>query len=895
MHDTRTLFDGRPTDRLRPTNYRGSTVLHSPTTDSAFLHTQLMFFGICIAKRAVEMSTEFSLTHPFLHLLPQNVDVVGDRPPFITDYCTGRKVLHVGCVDSGLTIPESQLLTLAKDETKSCEKQEKKPTRKPFRIAFFAGDAANFHFLTQIITHFRDLGCQLRVVKDLRSSSELFNHMQWSHVSWFDWGNGPIVPGSHMAKVCKIVCRIHRYEVFSSIPRRINWENVDDLIFVAEHVLNLFKEFHHSKIEQITKVHIIPNAVDLRLFRYRPRKKGFNIACITRFHVDKNPILIPHIVKKLVEKDSQFRCFIVGRIQDMALFKYFLHIVQQLNLEKHIIYEGTVADINSWLEDKHFLLCTSLIEGHPVAVLEAMAKGIKPVIHNYYGNPHKYFLREVIFNSIDEAVQIFLSDDYDSAKYRSFVEQRYDLKKQLQLIEQIVLQGPSKSRVKFKAKPLVSIVVPTFNRSRYLREALKSVLTQKFDDYEIIVVDDGSNDDTYKVTQEITDEFGATNKLRYIKKSHTGAPHTRNVGLEHASGEWILWLDDDDILVSDVLEKYVHMMSEIKDAQVFFGDLIVLRDSKPYGKWIYCDFYERPEGLLNMLLFGDCVPNPGAFVNKAVYERHGMFNVAFKRAHDYEYWSRIANDIRFKHIDEFVVYYRIHDGNLSIRTDETTVDTSYEIKILKSILQQYNFQELFKWLNWNNYRESLSEAYFLIAALFLTYGDSVEAKSWLEKSIEVGMHEKALALRAFLQKNEITQCCPVVKQEIERARKEIVIHFGYDSTLVTRGEKFFRNGNPMEALKLFYHVLNINPLNAMAHSNLACVLTEEDRLEEALLHIQKAYELEKNHKDILWNYVQILSRVGMKEKARKIWTDFLCTNPTNETITDVIKKLEVLR
>jgi hypothetical protein len=94
-----------------------------------------------------------------------------------------------------------------------------------------------------------------------------------------------------------------------------------------------------------------------------------------------------------------------------------------MQLEENVILYGWVDDVNAFLEDKNYILSTSLHEGHPYNLIEAMARGIKPVIYNFY-NASELFEEKFLFNTTDEAVQKILDDEYDSEYYRHYIEQK---------------------------------------------------------------------------------------------------------------------------------------------------------------------------------------------------------------------------------------------------------------------------------------------------------------------------------------------------------------------------------------------------------------------------------------------------------------------------------------
>jgi glycosyltransferase involved in cell wall biosynthesis len=150
-------------------------------------------------------------------------------------------------------------------------------------------------------------------------------------------------------------------------------------------------------------------------------------------------MLLLHAFRELVQKDNEYRLFMAGSVQDGRYSLYFSQMMKEMDLENNIQFDGWIKDINSWLEDKHYIVCASVLEGHPVGIMEAMARGLKPLIHNFVGArgiyPAKY-----VWSTISDFVQMATEDNYDSAEYRDFIEKNYSLDKQTESIDTIITQ-----------------------------------------------------------------------------------------------------------------------------------------------------------------------------------------------------------------------------------------------------------------------------------------------------------------------------------------------------------------------------------------------------------------------------------------------------------------------
>ncbi|MCP4977339.1 MAG: glycosyltransferase [Maribacter sp.] len=270
---------------------------------------------------------------------------------------------------------------------------------------------------------------------------ELETIITWSDIVWLEWANElTIVLTNHPGNILKdkhVICRLHSYEAFEGFARKINWKNIGDLIFVARHIRDIVIQQVPDISKLVNNIHIIPNGIDLAKFSLKDIVRGKNIAFVGSLNSRKGPMLLLHAFRELVIKDNEYQLFIAGAVQDPRYHFYFSQMMQEMDLERNIKFDGWINDINSWLEDKQYIVCASVLEGHPVGLMEAMAKGLKPLIHNFVGArgiyPEKY-----IWNTISDFVKMTTEDSFDPAEYRRFIETNYILENQLDCIDKII-------------------------------------------------------------------------------------------------------------------------------------------------------------------------------------------------------------------------------------------------------------------------------------------------------------------------------------------------------------------------------------------------------------------------------------------------------------------------
>jgi glycosyltransferase involved in cell wall biosynthesis len=251
------------------------------------------------------------------------------------------------------------------------------------------------------------------------------------------------VIGSRQQKVCENIVRLHRYEAYGPWPRQINWNNIDTLITVGNSIVKdtLFNSV--PDINNQTSIVTIPNGVDLDKYVFSERPRGKNIAFLSNLRAVKNPGFVLQCMQKLHYMDPEYRLFFGGQFQDMLLEQYMRHMVNALGLQDVVFFDGWQQDVCSWLKDKHYIVLTSIIEGRPMALLEAMACGLKPVIHNFLG-ADEILPSEFLFNISEEFCEQILSSSYEPQRYRRFIEERYPLERQLVQINNLLIQFEKK-------------------------------------------------------------------------------------------------------------------------------------------------------------------------------------------------------------------------------------------------------------------------------------------------------------------------------------------------------------------------------------------------------------------------------------------------------------------
>ncbi len=209
----------------------------------------------------------------------------------------------------------------------------------------------------------------------------------------------------------KYIVFVRRYEYYTSLEN-LDWKKVDAVIMVNDYLADGFKK--RTSIQP----HVIYNGVNTSDWTYRERKHGKSIAWVGFINQKKN---LPLAIQILAELPDDYELHVAGEIQDGQVWDYVQHMAKAI--KRKVYYNGHIPHehMDAWLEDKNYILSTAISEGSPNHVIEAMAKGIKPIVHNWPGAVYQFL--PYVFTAIRDAVtDILPHSPYDSDIYRAIVD-----------------------------------------------------------------------------------------------------------------------------------------------------------------------------------------------------------------------------------------------------------------------------------------------------------------------------------------------------------------------------------------------------------------------------------------------------------------------------------------
>jgi glycosyltransferase involved in cell wall biosynthesis len=274
--------------------------------------------------------------------------------------------------------------------------------------------------------------------------------------------------------------------------------------------------------------------------------------------------------------------------------------------------------------------------------------------------------------------------------------------------------------------PRVSIIIPTYNRARLIRHTINSALAQTYQDYEIIVVDDGSTDDTLSVLSE----FG--NKIKAISQSHSGGggAKARNTGISVANGELIAFLDSDDLWLPTKLEKQINEINKMLGLLWVYSDSEIFDSDSGKTLFLISQKQKLYEGdVLKTLLLRDFIPTPSHIVHRVVLDKVGGFWHS-KKGTDWDMHLRIAANYPIKLVPEPLTRIRKHKDSV---TGSVTLEEALHARI--TIVNRAIEREQDRLLPLKN--KALSRVYTQSGQEHAVNGDISKAIKLLTKAIQL--------------------------------------------------------------------------------------------------------------------------------------------------------------
>ncbi len=231
---------------------------------------------------------------------------------------------------------------------------------------------------------------------------------------------------------------------------------------------------------------------------------------------------------------------------------------------------------------------------------------------------------------------------------------------------------------------IISIVVATYNRSKLLKECLESLLAQTYRDLEIIVVDDGSTDDTSKTIKILTDK---RHKVRYYYRPHLGVSAARNFGLAQAKGEYVGFFDSDDLWPANYIEKMIKSLQAAPDFDAAYSDIMQMVNGKVIGRYITIE--KPPTGYITAYLFFRKRPFnlPSSTIFRKIAFNGIFWEEKVGNCDDLDIFLRISTKSKFMYIPDVYMIYRKTEDSITAAAKKRMF--TYSIYVMERFFFHY--------------------------------------------------------------------------------------------------------------------------------------------------------------------------------------------------------------
>ena len=281
--------------------------------------------------------------------------------------------------------------------------------------------------------------------------------------------------------------------------------------------------------------------------------------------------------------------------------------------------------------------------------------------------------------------------------------------------------------------PRVSVLMPAYNVEKYVGEAIESILNQTFTDFEFIIINDGSTDNTAKIIKEYAKK---DKRIRFIdNKKNQGLIAVLNQGLDLCTGEYIARMDSDDISLPERFAKQIEYMDNHHECGVCgtFGK-VFLENGKKGWIWkepidvLICDLLKR-----NQLI------HPTVFIRKDIIDKYNLrYNKDYKHAEDYAFWLELIKHTKIHNLSDILLNYRIHSNNIGVVYNSEQLCVSKKIR--NEIKNELTTDSVLKHVLTNYYTDVIENFYlfgFIPIIRIKRYGEFVKTKYYILKKIPV--------------------------------------------------------------------------------------------------------------------------------------------------------------
>ncbi len=583
-----------------------------------------------------------------------------------------------------------------------------------------------------------------------------------THIRWFK--ETPKRPGQ--------VWFIHQHCWDFDDESRPRIGDVDAVICLSEY----HKAFLESRGIAAEKLVIIPNLIDTN--RYRPgniRRDERSIMFAGGIHPHKGVHLLLDAFQLVRRQMPDITLHLYG---DGAMWRggddygNYLKSVKPQGVYFHgYIDQSRMPDIYS----KHGILCLpSVLESFGLVTVEAQACGCVPIVHKVGGvaatladgstgflyepnTPQK--LAEAILKamrtvdldpSFRQRAMDFARDHFSMTKANRYISVLEDK------IDDIRRAGDSKAAVgqntqslqAGSSEPLVSVVMPVCNGACYIGQAIESVLTQDYSNIEIVVIDDGSTDNTRQIILGYNDR-----RIRYLHQENKGVASARNLGIRQAKGQFIVPLDADDMMTSSCISRHLAEFKRHPEVDLVYSDVLLIDEtSHPLRLMKKPEYLDRRHLIRDLFRAGHPIVPFRLGIKKSVFDRIGFYDESLLVGEDYDMMRRFVKaGLIARHLGEALHLRRVQPNSLTRMHSAQKAKCHFDV--VKRFVKTFACDELFPDVAWDemSYNKRRVHARCLVVGTYLAMGQDFSNSNSPRIYVRMAFEEACSHLRECLE------------------------------------------------------------------------------------------------------------------------------------------------
>ena len=406
------------------------------------------------------------------------------------------------------------------------------------------------------------------------------------------------------------------------------------------------------------KIIVHYSGIDVTKFAYKertfPDSGPVRIIYVGRLVEKKGASLLIRAFEQVLRVFPNTQLTLIG---DGVLKSNLQKLSKKLRLEKRIDFLGALShkEVAKQLEQAHIFCLPSFEdrtgnkEGIPNAIKEAMACGLPVVSTNHSGIPELIkdgdtglLVAEKDVNGIAKALIHLIRHPETwkqlgrKARYR--IESDFNLQIQKDKLEQLFDRVISSHEKREQEQPFFSVIIPTYNREKFIKKAINSVLKQSCKDFELIVVDDGSKDHTAKIVRS----YGA--RLRYVYQKNKGPSAARNTGIRMARGKYIAFLDSDDQFLPNKLAKNKKFLLDHPNSRFLYSWYYAAKKGRKKRQLSKLNGYSNLKKFRSHLYNRKfTIRTSTVVIHPSCFDKIGLFNRKYRYSQDWDMWLRLAS------------------------------------------------------------------------------------------------------------------------------------------------------------------------------------------------------------------------------------------------------------